>query len=75
MSESALSRTEAAIHRLGSSIDRLEAAAARVGAGDLLLAGELRDAREEQAALRDTTRVISTRLDAAIHRLRTVLEE
>ncbi len=75
LSETALSRTEAAIHRLGNSIDRLEAAAARVGAGDLLLAGELRDAREEQAALLDTTRVVSSRLDAAIRRLHTLLEE
>lgn len=71
----ALSRTEAAVQRLGEAIDRLEAAAARVGAGDLLLAGELRDARDEQAALADTTRVVAQRLDATIGRLRTILEE
>ena len=70
----ALGRTETAIHRLGSAIDRLEAAAARVGAGDLLLAGELRDAREQHAALEDTTRVVSQRLDGAIIRLRHLLE-
>lgn len=70
----ALGRTETAIQRLGSAIDRLEAAAARVGAGDLLLAGELRDAREQHAALEDTTRVVSQRLDGAIGRLRQLLE-
>lgn len=71
----ALSRTEAAVQRLGQAIDRLEAASARVGAGDLLLAGELRDAKDQQAALQDTTRVVAQRLDAAIGRLRTILEE
>ncbi|KAF0225763.1 MAG: hypothetical protein FD176_210 [Rhodospirillaceae bacterium] len=70
----ALGRTETAIQRLGSAIDRLEAAAARVGAGDLLLAGELRDAREQHATLEDTTRVVSQRLDGAITRLRHLLE-
>ena len=75
LSDVKTNRTEAAVARLGSAIERLEAAAARVGAGDLLLAGELRDAREEQAALQDTTRVVSTRLDIAIRRLRTILEE
>jgi hypothetical protein len=70
-----LQRTEEAIRRLGAAIDRLESAAARVGAGDLLLAGELRDAREEHARLEDTTRVVATRLDAAIDRLRLLLEE
>lgn len=70
----ALGRTEAAVQRLGDAIDRLEAAVARVGAGDLLLAGELRDARDQQAALEDTTRVVAQRLDGAISRLRTLLE-
>lgn len=64
-----------AVQRLGQAIDRLEAATARVGAGDLLLAGELRDAKDQHAALEDTTRVVSQRLDAAIGRLRTILEE
>lgn len=70
----ALGRTEAAVQRLGDAIDRLESAVARVGAGDLLLAGELRDARDQQAALEDTTRVVAQRLDGAISRLRTLLE-
>ncbi|MBC7950385.1 MAG: hypothetical protein H7Z12_01010 [Rhodospirillaceae bacterium] len=68
-------RTATAVERLGAAIDRLEAASARVGAGDLLLAGELRDARDEQAMMADTTRVVAQRLDAAIGRLRTLLEE
>jgi hypothetical protein len=67
--------TEEAVRRLGQAIDRLEAAAARVGAGDLLLAGELRDARDDYARLEDSARVVSTRLDAAIDRLRLLLEE
>lgn len=70
----ALGRTEAAIERLGAAIDRLESAVARVGAGDLLLAGELRDARDRHEALADTTRVVAQRLDGAIDRLRTLLE-
>ncbi|MCR6628954.1 MAG: hypothetical protein NVV74_02245 [Magnetospirillum sp.] len=69
------SRTQGAVQRLGAAIDRLEAASARVGAGDLLLAGELRDARDHQALMEETTRVVSQRLDAAIDRLRTLLEE
>ncbi|MEW5727313.1 MAG: hypothetical protein AB1918_05750 [Pseudomonadota bacterium] len=72
---SSLQRTDAAVKRLGAAIDRLEAAAARVGAGDLLLAGELRDARDNFAALEDTTRVVAQRLDTAIDRLRTLLED
>lgn len=70
-----LQRTDAAVRRLGAAIDRLEAASARVGAGDLLLAGELRDARDTYAALEDTSRVVAQRLDAAIDRLRTLLED
>lgn len=61
--------------RLGTAIDRLESASARVGAGDLLLAGELRGARDDYAQLEETTRVVSNRLDAAIDRLRGLLEE
>ena len=74
-STASLTRTASAVERLGAAIDRLEAATARVGAGDLLLAGELREARDQQAALQDTTRVVGQRLDAAIDRLRNLLEE
>lgn len=63
------------MQHLGQAIDRLEAAAARACAGDLLLAGELRDAKDEHAALADTTRVVAQRLDTAIGRLRSILEE
>jgi len=69
------SHTSASIDRLAAAIDRLESAAARIGAGDLLLAGELRQAREENETLRDTTRVVTQRLDGVIDRLRFVLEE
>ncbi|TAN64388.1 MAG: hypothetical protein EPN20_08420 [Magnetospirillum sp.] len=68
-------RTEEAMRRLGAAIDRLEGASARVGAGDLLLAGELRGAHEDYANLEETTRVVASRLDAAILRLRDLLEE
>lgn len=62
--------------RLGDALDRLETAAAtRVATGDLLLAGQLRDAHEDYARLEDTTRVVATRLDATIDRLRLLLEE
>lgn len=71
----ALSRTAEAVRRLGAAIDRLEAASARAGAGDLLLAGELRDARERQAEMEETTREVARRLDGAIDRLRTLLED
>ncbi|MGE5517080.1 MAG: hypothetical protein ACM31D_14825 [Bacteroidota bacterium] len=71
----ALSRTAEAVRRLGAAIDRLESATARVGAGDLLLAGELRDARDRQLLMEDTTRVVAQRLDGAIDRLRTLLED
>ncbi len=70
-----LQRTEAAVRRLGEALDRLESAATRIATGDLLLAGQLRDAHEEHARLEDTTRVVAMRLDAALDRLRLLLEE
>ena len=63
------------MRRLGAAIDRLEGASARVGAGDLLLAGELRGAHEDYAQLEETTRVVAARLDDAILRLRDLLED
>ncbi len=70
-----LPRTEEAVRRLGAALERLEDAATnRVSGGDLLLAGELRDANDDYARLEDTTRVVSVRLDAAIDRLRVLLE-
>lgn len=70
-----LQRTDEAVRRLGAALDRLESAVARVSTGDLLLAGELRDAHEDVAQLEDTTRVVAQRLDATIARLRVLLEE
>lgn len=70
-----LSRTEEAIRRLGAAVERLEAASTRTGAGDLLLAGELRDAREDCERLEETVRQVGGRLDQAIDRLRGLLEE
>lgn len=70
-----LNRTAAAVQRLGSAIERLEVASTRLGAGDLLLAGELRDARDEHSHLAETTRVVAGRLDAVIGRLHVLLEE
>ena len=63
------------MRRLGAAIDRLEGASARVGAGDLLLAGELRGARDDYDRLEETTRVVAARLDDAILRLHDLLEE
>jgi len=70
-----LQRTEEAMQRLGAAIERLEGAAARVGAGDLLLAGELRESREDYERLDETVRIVAGRLDDTIDRLRGLLEE
>ena len=70
-----LQRTEEAVRRLGAALERLEAAAARAATGDLLLAGQLRDAHDDYAQLQDTTRVVASRLDVAIDRLHLLLEE
>ena len=63
------------MRRLGAAIDRLEGASARVGAGDLLLAGELRGARDDYDRLEETTKVVAAKLDDAILRLHDLLEE
>ena len=70
-----LSHIENVLRSLTEAVDHLETAAARVSSGDLLLAGELRDTREECARLEDNNRVVGTRLDAAIDKLRNLLEE
>ncbi len=69
------SRTAVALQHLGQAIDRLEAAAAHDGAGNLLLASQLNDARDRVRQLEHVNRDISQRLDGAIHRLRQLLEE
>lgn len=61
--------------RLAAAVERLESASMRASSGDLLLAGELRDARDEVETLQDTTRVVGQRLDETILRLRTLLGE
>lgn len=66
---------EEALSGLMLAVDRLETAAAnRVSSGDLLLAGELRDAKEANARLAETNRVVGVRLDTAIDKLRVLLE-
>ena len=66
---------ENAVRLLSTAVDRLETAAAtRLASGDLLLAGELRDVREECDRLEDNSRVAGVRLDTAIEKLRTLLE-
>ena len=70
-----LSQIEDVLRTLTKAVDHLETAAARVSSGDLLLAGELRETREECSALKEGNRVIGTRLDATITKLRTLLEE
>lgn len=70
-----LSQIESVLQSLAQAVDHLESAAARVSSGDLLLAGELRDTREECARLEDNSRVVGARLDATIDKLRTLLED
>jgi hypothetical protein len=70
----ALPRTQAALERLAQSVIRLEAAVAELGRDDDM-AAELEAARAEQAALQQLVDTVSDRLDGAIGRLRTVLEE
>ncbi len=71
-------------HKLESALDRLEAAARRLreqaAAGsappgdEQQLSADLEKMRSDYAALEQVTETATTRLDAAIARLRTVLE-
>jgi exonuclease VII small subunit len=80
-----MTRLEQARQRLETAVARLESAVklSAAGTGDEgvheKLAGELADALQatqaEYAALKDVTRSVSDRLDAAIARLRNVLGE
>jgi hypothetical protein len=73
--DTSLPHIENALTRLQAAIDRLEGAVtARFASGDLLLAGELRAAREEYQRLEDTTRHVAGRLDGTVERLRLLLE-
>ena len=70
-----LSQIEDVLRLLTAAVDHLDTAAGRVSSGDLLLAGELRDAREQCERLEDNSRVVGVRLDATIEKLRTLLED
>ena len=66
-------RTDAALRRLERAVTRLEAAATR-GAARVPVA-ELAAAKAQVQQLETVTHVVSDRLDAAIGRLRAVIEE
>ena len=70
-----LSQIEDVLATLGAAVDHLESAAARVSSGDLLLAGELRDVREQNTRLEENARVVGVRLEATMDKLRTLIEE
>lgn len=72
-----MSRIETAVARLEAAVARVEKASARAesaGTG-LELAAELRQAREDYAALKGKTDGVAQRLDTAIGRLSGVLGE
>lgn len=70
-----LPRSRAAIAQLEKSLQRLEAVVAKGHHGDLFLEQELRAARADYARLDETSRMVEERLDVAINRLRSVLED
>lgn len=69
-----LARSEAALQRLEASVSRLQAVVERDDGRDAGLAAELSAARSDLAAMQRVTREASGRLDAAILRLKTVVE-
>ena len=69
-----LPHTRTAIGRLERSVQRLEKAMAGHH-GDLFLAQELTDAREDYARLDGATRLVEERLDGVIERLKVILED
>lgn len=71
----ALPRTQAALERLAQSVITLETTLAEGGGGNESLVAELEAARAEQAALQQVVDLVTGRLDGAIGRLRTVLED
>ncbi len=70
-----LELTSRAVHRLGVALDRLEAASSHATSGDFLLAGQLRDAGDDNDRLAQVTRTVGLRLDQTIDRLRLLLED
>ena len=77
MTKSGLSlpRTRVALERLAQSVGRLEGAVAARTELDERLVSELEAARAEQEALQEVVGTVSDRLDGAILRLQTALEE
>lgn len=70
-----LPKTKAALERLALSVARLERAAAGRAETDARLAAELEAARAEHAALRQVVDQVTARLDGAIGRVQTALED
>ena len=72
-----MSRIEEALARLDAAVARVERAGAkaRPAGTDLEMAAELRQAREDYAALKGKTNGVAERLDAAIGRLNGILAE
>ncbi len=71
----ALPHTRTALEHLAQAVSRLEAALDARGELDAALSAELDAARADQAALRQVVDTVSERLDGAIDRLQTALEE
>ena len=69
-----LPRSRAALERLDRAVQRLEGVAGQAH-GDLFLAEDLRQARDDYARLDHTTRLVEARLDGVIGRLKLVLGE
>ena len=73
-----MSQLNAALDRLDSAIDRLQGAIStreqRAGVAQERLTVELRDVKSTHAILEAEARNVSTRLDAVIGRLKTLLE-
>jgi archaellum biogenesis protein FlaJ (TadC family) len=70
-----LPRSRAAIAQLERSLQRLETVVAKGHHGDLFLEQELRAAKADYARLDETSRLVEERLDVAVNRLRSVLED
>lgn len=76
-----MSRIEEALARLADAVVRIERASANArvipepAGADMEMAAELRQAREDYAALKDKTDGVAQRLDATIGRLNGILSE
>jgi hypothetical protein len=71
-----VNRMDVALARLEAAVSRLERASAKHNADDSPeVTAELRQAREDYAALKQKTDGVANRLDAAIGRLSGLLDE